>query len=157
MERKRTFRRAIDRVEYVSYEQGSAAIWTALLTVFVLLLGSAVCYTSWNTKRLAVSYEREAALRLAAEGALEQAARSIGQQPAARLEKNILPPREVAGEHRNIVVQVVAVETDKQAWLIATAEEKDGDIWQRHKIVRGCLEKREQEGGCVYVWKGRSR
>lgn len=138
-------------------EQGTAAIWTALLTVFVLLLGSAVCYTSWNTKRLAVSYEREAALRLAAEGALDQAARKIGPQPVTKLEKYILPPQEIQGERGSIVVQVVAVEKEQQAWLIATAEEKDGDIWQRHKIVQGLLEKREKEGGYVYVWKGRSR
>ncbi|MFV0635142.1 TadE/TadG family type IV pilus assembly protein [Mitsuokella sp. WILCCON 0060] len=139
-------------------ERGSAVIWTALLTVFVLLLGSAVCYTSWNTKRMAVSYGREAALRLAAEGALEQAARQVEQQPpAAKLAKDIMPKREIKGGYGIITVRVVAVEQEQQAWLIAAAEEKDGDIWQRHKLVRGCLEKREKEGGFVYVWKGRSR
>ncbi len=54
-------------------------------------------------------------------------------------------------------MQVIAVEKDQQAWLIATAEEKDGDIWQRHKVAQGLLEKREKDGGYVYVWKGRTR
>ena len=148
---------SVSNMRKMHREQGSAVIWSALLTVFVLLLGSAVWYTSWNTERMAVSYEREATLRLAAEGALAQAVQKVSRQPAGKIERLVLPPQELHGAHRSIVVQVVAVEKDSQLWLMATAEEQDGDIWQRHKIARGCLEKRAKEGGYVYVWKGRSR
>ena len=39
------------------------------------------------------------------------------------------------------------------AVIAAVAREKEGDIWQRHKVARGLLERK----GDAYVWKGRSR
>ena len=49
-------------------QQGSAVVWALLLTVFAMMLATAICYTAYNSRRMTISYEREVNLRLAAEG-----------------------------------------------------------------------------------------
>lgn len=134
-------------------QQGSAAVWALLLTVFAMMLATAVCYTAWNSRRMAVSYEREVTLRLAAEGTLLEALRLIEADSSWAGTGMVIAPRELESEKGTLVVQAAAVERGGSYWLIAVAREKSGDVWQRHKIARALLEKKE--GG--YVWKGRSR
>ena len=105
-------------------QQGSAVIWALLVTIFAMMLATAVCYTAYNSRKMAASYEREVTLRLAAEAALLEALQRVEKEP-------------------------VLVDTG----MIIAPREKSGDVWQRHKIARARLEKKEDG----YVWKGRSR
>ena len=93
-------------------ERGSAAIWAMLLTVVVMMLGTAVCYTAYSSRKMTASYEHEVNLRLAAEETLQEAVR-----------------RAVAEKRGSY-------------WVVAVAREQERDDWQRHKIARGLLERK---------------
>ena len=135
-------------------EQGSAAVWAMLLTVFVMMLGTAVCYTAYSSRKMTASYEREVNLRLAAEGTLHEAVQRVLQDPSLLVDDAaIIAPREMRTEKGVLIVQAVVEEKAGSYWIAAVAREKEGDIWQRHKIARGLLERK----GDAYVWKGRSR
>ena len=124
-------------------QQGSAVIWALLVTIFAMMLATAVCYTAYNSRKMAASYEREVTLRLAAEAALLEALQRVEKEPVLVDTGMIIAPREVETEKGTLV----------SYWLVAVAREKSGDVWQRHKIARARLEKKEDG----YVWKGRSR
>ena len=132
---------------------GSAVVWALLLTVFAMMLATAICYTAYNSRRMTISYEREVNLRLAAEGTLLEALQHVERDPSLVGMGMIIAPREVETEKGTLVVQAAAVEKAGAYWLVAVAREKEGDVWQRHKIARARLEKKEDG----YVWKGRSR
>lgn len=135
-------------------EQGSVVAWAMLLTVFVMLLGTAVCYTAYSSRKMTASYEHEVNLRLMAEGTLQEAVQRATANPALLSDgAAIIAPREVKTEKGALVVQAVAEEKAGSYWVVAVAREKDSDDWNRHKIVRGRLERK----GDAYVWKGRSR
>jgi hypothetical protein len=133
-------------------QQGSAVVWALLLTVFAMMLATAICYTAYNSRRMTISYEREVNLRLAAEGTLLEALQHVERDPSLVGMGMIIAPREVETEKGTLVVQAAAVEKAGAYWLVAVAREKEGDVWQRHKIARALLEKKEGS----YVWKGRS-
>lgn len=135
-------------------EQGSVVAWAMLLTVFVMLLGTAVCYTAYSSRKMTASYEHEVNLRLMAEGTLQEAVQRATANPALLSDgAAIIAPREVKTEKGALVVQAVAEKKAGSYWVVAVAREKDSDDWNRHKIVRGRLERK----GDAYVWKGRSR
>lgn len=135
-------------------QQGSAVIWAILLTSFAMMLGTAICYTAYNSRKMIASYEREITLRLAAESTLVEACELVRNDPALLAGAGtVIPPREVQTATGVLVVQAASVEKEGAYWLIAVAREKDGDDWQRHKIARGVFEKKEDG----YVWRGRSR
>lgn len=135
-------------------EQGSVVAWAMLLTVFVMLLGTAVCYTAYSSRKMTASYEHEVNLRLMAEGTLQEAVQRATANPALLSDgAAIIAPREVKTEKGALVVQAVVEEKAGSYWVVAVAREKDSDDWNRHKIVRGRLERK----GDAYVWKGRSR
>ena len=130
-------------------EQGSAAVWAMLLTVFVMMLGTAVCYTAYSSRKMTASYEREVNLRLAAEGTLHEAVQRVLQDPSLLVDDAaIIAPREMRTEKGVLILQKAG-----SYWIAAVAREKEGDIWQRHKVARGLLERK----GDAYVWKGRTR
>lgn len=133
-------------------QQGSAVVWALLLTVFAMMLATAIYYTAYNSRRMTISYEREVNLRLAAEGTLLEALQHVERDPSLVGMGMIIAPREVETEKGTLVVQAAAVEKAGAYWLVAVAREKEGDVWQRHKIARALLEKKEGS----YVWKGRS-
>ncbi|WP_337861424.1 hypothetical protein, partial [Mitsuokella jalaludinii] len=116
-------------------------------------LATAVCYTAYNSRKMAASYEREVTLRLAAEAALLEALQRVEKEPVLVDTGMIIAPREVETEKGTLVVQAAAEQKAGSYWLVAVAREKSGDVWQRHKIARARLEKKEDG----YVWKGRSR
>ena len=62
-------------------QQGSAVIWALLVTIFAMMLATAVCYTAYNSRKMAASYEREVTLRLAAEAALLEALQRVEKEP----------------------------------------------------------------------------
>ena len=134
-------------------QQGSAVIWALLVTIFAMMLATAVCYTAYNSRKMAASYEREVTLRLAAEAALLEALQRVEKEPVLVDTGMIIAPREVETEKGTLVVQAAAEQKAGSYWLVAVAREKSGDVWQRHKIARARLEKKEDG----YVWKGRSR
>lgn len=135
-------------------ERGSAAIWAMLLTVVVMILGTAVCYTAYSSRKMTASYEHEVNLRLAAEETLQEAVRRAVADPALLADgATLVVPHEVQSEKGVLIVQAVVAEKRGSYWVVAVAREQERDDWQRHKIARGLLERK----GDAYVWKGRSR
>ena len=146
-------------------ERGTvSAVGLAVLTV-ILLLGLAVAAFMRNGADVAVEYEREMQLRLAAESAVETA--------AAKLERdaNVYGDLPDAGETKEVNKDVGVIPTAEKIELhvfIETPRERgpfltvgaaaidesetrvpDGEKWLRAKIVRARMEKK----GDHYVWR----
>jgi aspartate--tRNA ligase len=152
-------------------ERGTvSAVGLAVLTV-ILLLGLAAAAFMRNGADLAVEYEREMQLRLAAESAVETAAAKLerdasayGVPPArnqrkriteevlkenvpvgADIELHVVLEGSDAREPEN-VLKVTAAAIDKSGMRIP-----DGENWERAKIVRARMEKKEKDNR--YVWQ----
>lgn len=148
-------------------ERGTvSAVGLAVLTV-ILLLGLAAAAFMRNGADVAVEYEREMQLRLAAESAVETA--------AAKLERdaNVYGDLPDAGETKEVNKDVGVIPTAEKIELhvfIETPRERgpfltvgaaaidesetrvpDGENWERAKIVRARMEKKEKDNR--YVWQ----
>lgn len=148
-------------------ERGTvSAVGLAVLTV-ILLLGLAAAAFMRGGADVAVEYEREMQLRLAAESAVETA--------AAKLERdaNVYGDLPDAGETKEVNKDVGVIPTAEKIELhvfIETPRERepfltvgaavidksgmripDGENWERAKIVRARMEKKEKDNR--YVWQ----
>ncbi len=146
-------------------ERGTiSAVGLAVLMV-ILLLGLAAAAFMRSGANVAVEYEREMQLRLAAESAVETA--------AAKLERdaNVYGDLPDAGETKEVNKDVGVIPTAEKIELhvfIETPRERgpfltvgaaaidqrkenlpDGEKWERAKIVRAQMEKKEEH----YVWR----
>ena len=146
-------------------ERGTiSAVGLAALTV-ILLLGLAAAAFMRGGANVAVEYEREMQLRLAAESAVETAAARLersadayGDLPAAGERKNVdkdvgmIPMSEKIELHvfieipreRGAFLDVGAAAIDESGTRIP-----DGEEWVRAKIVRARMEKKGEH----YVWR----
>ena len=150
-------------------ERGTiSAVGLAVLTV-ILLLGLAVAAFMRGGANVAVEYEREMQLRLAAESAVETAAAKLEQNPkaygdpparnqrkkiteeiakenvpvGADIELHIFLEGPDAGEPKD-VLKVTAAAIDQRKENLP-----DGEKWERAKIVRAQMEKKGEH----YVWR----
>lgn len=150
-------------------ERGTiSAVGLAALTV-ILLLGLAATAFMRGGANVAVEYEREMQLRLAAESAVETAAARLEQNPKAYGEPPALNQRKKITEE--VVKEAVPVGEGIELYVVLEGPDDreskdvlkvtaaaidgrekdlpDGEKWLRAKIVRACMKEKKKR----YVWQ----